>query len=403
MHRQTVFSRCRRPNEVKPLSDIRVVAMEQAVAMPFCSFVLAELGADVVKIERPGGDVVRAWDSVVRGLSSGFVWVNANKRDMIVDVTNPQGRAIIDALALRADVFLENFAPGSLGRIGLGPDALCSRNPRLVYISLTGYGQTGPYHDRKAYDLLLQAETGILATTGSPETPAKVGIPVTDLIAATTSVIATFAALRERDRTGRGGFIDLSMFDSVMTWMAYYPHRWWHQHQEPVRAGMRHEFICPYGPFLASDGEYVVIVVASDTDWRKLCSAVDRPEWATNPRWSTLASRSANRDALDLLVEERIAQLPSEDWERRLERAKLPYGRVRAIREVLDHPQFKARGLAVDADSPVGTVPIIRFPLAERDSERRIPGLGENTDEILAEMGYGDQQISELRNQGIVA
>ncbi len=278
------------------LAGIRVVALEQAVAMPFCTLLLAALGADVVKVEPPRGDVVR-------GLSTGFVAFNAGKRDVTVDAKTPEGREVLRRLAAGADVFVENFAPGAAARLGVGPDDPRAENPGLIYCSLSGYGQDGPYWDVKAYDLLVQGESGILLANGTPEAPAKVGIPLTDQIAGVHAALAVVTALHRRQRTGEGAYLDVSMLESAAFWLAYYPHHWWHRHEEPPRSGMRHQYLCPYGPFVAADGRYVSLVV--------------------------------------------------------------------------------------------------RFPLGGPDSGR-LPGLGEDTDAVLAEAGYDEGQIQDLRTKGVV-
>jgi itaconate CoA-transferase len=386
------------------LDGVKVLALEQAVAMPFATWILAEMGADVIKIERTGsGDVIRGWDDRVHGLSTGFVWVNAGKRDLAIDLGTAEGREIARTVALKADVFVENLTPGAAGRLGLGCDDLRTVNPKLVYCSLSGYGQTGPYRDRKAYDLLIQGESGLLATTGLPEHPAKIGLPIADLVAGTYAVIGILLALRARDRNGVGSYIDLAMFDSIVSWLGYYPQHYWHGGGEPQRTGMRHQYLAPYGPYKAADGVYVNVVVASDRDWRTFCDeVVCKPEWFDDERFATIASRSSNRAIVDTAVEEAFSQLPSPIWLERLTAARLPFGLVRGIAQVLEHPQLAARDLVCKADSSVGSLPMIRFPLADPDRPRRLPSLGQDTEAVLAQAGYSPELVRRLHSSGIV-
>ena len=384
------------------IAGIRVVALEQAVSMPFCTQILAALGADVVKIEAPGrGDVIRGWDAAVEGLSTGFVAFNVGKRDVTVDAKAPEGREILRRLAASADVFVENFSPGVAARLGLGPDELCGADSRLIYCSLSGYGQTGPYRDVKAYDLLVQGESGILLSNGTEDAPAKVGIPITDQIAGAHATIGILAALNRRAATGDGAYLDLAMLESAAYWLAYYPHHWWHGATEPPRTGMRHQYLSPYGPFRTADGKYVSVVVASEVDWQRFCDALQRADWASDPAFATVADRSQRRRQLDAMVEEVIGEAPLEHWAERLAQAGLAHGTVRTIAEVVDHPQLIDRGVFVEGDSPVGPLRQIRFPLSE-PTRLDVPGLGEHTDEVLAELGYSAADISELRASRVI-
>lgn len=388
-----------------PLDGVRVIALEQAVAMPFCSWMLGEMGADVVKLERPGiGDVLRGWDGVAKGLSSGYVWLSGGKRDVAVDLSQEDGREVVRRLAASADVFLENFAPGVVGRLGLDARRLQAANPALIYCSLSGYGQTGPYRSVKAYDLLIQGEAGVLLSNGTPGEPAKVGLPLTDLIGGVTAALGVVAALYRRRTTGLGEFLDVAMFDSVLPWLGYFPQHFWHTGAEPPRSGMRHQYLCPYGPYLAADARYVNLVVASADHWTRFCTEVVlRPDWLADPRFADIETRRTNRGALDELVEGAIAAEPSQVWFRRLAAAGLPYGEVRGIGEVLAHPQIAERGMVTEADSPVGRLPLVRFPLSAVDRDRRVPALGEHTEEVLLEAGYAPDTIAALRASGAVA
>lgn len=388
-----------------PLTGTRIVALEQAVAMPFCSFILAELGAEVIKIERPGrGDVVRGWDHVARGLSSGFVAFNVGKRDVAIDLGSEQGRAVVRRLVRSADAFLENFSPGVAARLGLSEADLRAENPALVYCSLSGYGQTGPYRDVKAYDLLVQGESGVLLSNGTPDAPAKVGLPITDLIGGSTAAIAVLSALVARSASGTGTYLDVAMLDAVAPWLSYFPHHYWHEGVEPPRTGMRHQYLSPYGPYLAQDGVYVNLVVASEHDWLRLCEQVlNAPELVDDPRFATIDARRRHRDELEALVERRIVALPSKIWIDRLASAELPYGEVRTMEKVLEHPQLLARQMFVEAASPVGTLPVVRFPLGAPSVERRLPGLGQDTDDVLRSVGYESEEIDAFRAQGVVA
>ena len=388
----------------EPLAGLKVLACEQAVAAPFCSFVMAELGAEVIKVERPDtGDVIRSWDDVVAGMSSGYVWLNGGKRGIAVDIRKPAGANVIRALAATADVFLENYAPGAMSRAGLGYEDLRQLNSGLIYCSMSGYGNDGPYRDFKAFDLLIQGESGVLLMNGSPEAPAKVALPMADLIAGSTALTGVLSALRARDATGSGQFIDVSMLDAIALWLGYFPHYAWHGRPLPERSGMRHHRIVPNGPYLAADGRYVSVVAGDDVQWRALCLQVfDRADWTEHPDYATVAARATHREALDTQLDLIFAEQNADYWLTRLRAAQVPCGEVRSVESAVQHPQLLAREMIVSADTAVGTVPAFRFALADSDRSRHVPEMGEHTDAVLAQAGYTPDRISELRESGIV-
>jgi len=391
----------------RALDGVRVLALEVSVSGPHCSRILGDMGAEVVKIEKPGtGDLIRGWDSVVRGLSSGFVWLNGNKRSFAVDIKKPAGREAVQRLADRMDVVLENFAPGVADRLGLGAAELCARNQRLIYCSLSGYGQDGPFREAKAYDLLIQGEAGIIATTGYPDKPAKVGVPITDLASSMYATVGILLALYQRERTGRGQVIDISMFESALAWLGYFPHHYWHRGEEPVRVGMRHHYIVPYGPYLASDGAYVSLAVATPQDWEVFCrKVIERPALLEDLRFRTAPDRRRNRGELEELIEKIFLERPQQEWLRRLRESELPYGRLNGIAEVLAHPQVIARKMIREMESPVGSVPVMGSPLRLSDSPARfdpIPALGQDTEPILQELGYTAAEIDTFRRDQII-
>jgi itaconate CoA-transferase len=389
------------------LSGVRVLALEVSVAGPHATKILGDMGAEVIKLEKLGtGDLIRQWDSAVHGLSSGFVWLNGNKRSFAVDVKKEAGLEALRRLADRMDVVLENFAPGAADRLGLGAAELCARNPRLIYCSVSGYGQDGPYRDMKAYDLLIQGEAGIIATTGYPDKPAKVGVPIIDLASSMYATIGILLALYQREKTGRGQVIDISMFESALSWLGYFPHHYWHKGEEPARLGMRHQYVTPYGPYMAGDGVYVSLAVATAQDWEVFCrQVIERTDLLEDERFRTPEARRRNRAVLEELIERIFLECPHEEWLRRLKESRLPYGEVRGIAEVLAHPQVIARNMVREMESPVGPVPVVASPLRLSDSPARydpIPGLGADTESILRELGYDDADIDKLRRDKVV-
>ena len=395
------------PGRRRSLAGVRVLALESSLSGPHCTKLLADLGAEVIKIEKPGvGDVVRGWDSAVKGLSSGYVFANTNKRSLAIDVKAQAGIAAVKTMAKRVDIFLENFAPGVARRLGLGHEDLCAANPRLIYCSISGYGQDGPYRDVKAYDLPIQGEAGIIATTGYPDKPAKVGVSMTDLAASMYAAVGILGALYQRERTGTGQVIDISMFESAVSWLGYFPHHYWHRGEEPERVGMRHHYVAPYGPFLAGDGKYVNLAVASAADWDLFCRRViERPDLLEDSRFHSPELRRKNRAVLEELIEGIFLQHGHEEWFRRLAEARLPYGRVNGIGEVLAHPQVAARNFIREVDSPVGRIPIIGSPLRLSDSAERLdrlPALGEDTEPLLHEIGCTDADVARLRRDGVI-
>ncbi len=389
------------------LAGVKIAAFEQVLSGPFATCTLADMGAEVIKIERPGvGDLIRHWDSAVKGLSSGYVWLNRNKQSLTVDVKKEQGKEIVHRLVRESDVFFENYAPGVAERLGFGYAALSEINPRLIYCSISGYGQDGPYRDVKAYDLLIQGEGGIIATTGYPDRPAKAGISLTDIAAGMYAALGIVLALYQREKTGHGQQVDISMLESIVAWLGYFPHHYWHRGEEAARVGMRHHYVTPYGPYLARDGEYVNLAVATVQDWEIFCRKVlDRPDLLADQRFATVEARRENRALLEQTIENLMSERDHPEWLERLKKAELPHGIVRGIAKVLAHPQLVARRFFCEVESPVGRVPVVGNPLRLSQSPARfdpIPALGEQTDAVLKKLGYDETRIAQFHRDKIV-
>lgn len=391
----------------RPLDGVRVVALEQALAGPLCSRHLADLGADVIKVERPGGgDLARRYDTSVKGLSSYFVWLNRNKRSLTLDLKRPEAIAILETLIARADVFVQNLGPGAIERLGLGAARLRERYPSLVICSISGYGRGGPYEHRKAFDLLLQGETGVMATTGTEDRLAKVGISVGDIGAGVYGAFGTLAALYERRVTGQGRLVESSLFDALAEWMGYPVLFTRYGGEPPARAGDRHATVVPYGLYRCGDGLSVNLAVQSEDQWRRFCSMVcEHPEWEDDVRFATSANRRVNRQTLESAIEQAFASHSREEITERLEAADIPYGEVRDVGEFIDHPQLQARGRWHSVDTPAGPIEAILpgFDLEGMDPRMDgVPDVGDQTDEILHELGYDGGAVAALREDGVI-
>jgi crotonobetainyl-CoA:carnitine CoA-transferase CaiB-like acyl-CoA transferase len=385
---------------------VRVLALEQAVAGPLCTRHLADLGADVIKIERPaGGDFARRYDTAVKGLSSYFVWLNRGKRSLTLDMKHVAAREILERLVASSDVLVQNLGPGAIDRLGFVPERLRRDYPALVITSISGYGSGGPYETRKAFDLLLQGETGVIATTGHGDQLAKLGISVGDIGAAVYGVIGTLAALYERRETGQGRLVETSLFDALAEWMGYPAYFTLYGGEPPARAGVRHATVVPYGSYACADGA-VLFAVQTEAQWKTFCATVcGHPEWETDERFNTSAQRRVNRDTLEAMIQDAFATLPRAEVERRLEAADIPFGAVNEVAEFVAHPQLAARGRWREVDSPAGPLRAIVPPIDLEGMAANmgaIPDVGDHTDEVLAGLGYGPEQIAHWRDQGAV-
>jgi itaconate CoA-transferase len=371
----------------KPLDGIRVVALEQAVAGPLCTRHLADLGAEVVKVERPEGDFARRYDTVVRGQSAYFVWLNRGKRSITLDLSSAPDRATLDALLDRADVLVHNLGPGSLERLGLGWDALHARWPRLISVGISGYGPDGPYRDRKAYDLLLQAESGVMSVTGTPDQPVKVGISIGDIGAGVYALASTLAALRQRDSDGQGRRVEISILDCLAEWMMAPAYHQMYGGSAPPRAGMRHNMIVPYGPYRCSDAQ-VTLGIQNEGQWARFCEIVlERPELVADERFATNELRVRHRTEIEAIVEEIFGSHTKAEIERSLDAADVPFGSLNTVADLLAHPQLAARGRWVEVATPAGPVRALRPPFGIEDVVMAaVPGLGEHSDAVRREV-----------------
>jgi itaconate CoA-transferase len=380
-----------------PLRDIVVVAVEQAVAAPLATRHLADLGARVIKVERPGaGDFARGYDRTVHGQSSYFVWLNRGKQSVELDIKQPADRAVLDALVARADVFVHNLVPGAVDKLGLGADTLRAARPELIHCSISGYGPTGPYRSNKAYDLLVQCETGLVLSTGSPEVPAKAGISVADIATGMYAYTGILTALYDRERTGEGASLHVAMIDALGEWMSqpvYFSH---YGNEAPRRTGARHPSIEPYGPYETSDGT-VFLGLQNDREWTVLCRDVlRRPDLAEDPRFATNPDRVEHKDELTATIERAFRDLDAERVIELLERAGIANARLRSPDEFTAHPQLLARDRWRPVDTPGGAmralVPPVEVP-GQEPVMGAVPALGQHTEAIRAEFAVSHKDV----------
>ncbi len=390
-----------------PLEGITVVALEQAVAVPFATRQLADLGARVIKIERVGvGDFARTYESAVRGMSAHFVWTNRSKESLALDVKRPEAQRIIHQLLESADVFIQNLAPGAAERLGFGAASLRARYPRLIICDLSGYGSSGPYRDKKAYDLLVQCEAGVVSVTGTPETPSKAGIAVADLAGGMYAYAGILTALIQRGRTGEGTTLEVSLFDALAEWMGYPAYFAKYGGAAPTRSGASHATIAPYGPFTTGDGGTVFLGVQNEREWARFCADVLRqPDVATDLRFVTGTARVAHRAELHAAINAVFGALTGAEALERLEAAGIANARLNTVQEFLDHPQLVERDRWQDVESPVGTISALKPPVIMEGVAPRmgpIPAIGEQTEAILRSLGYDDARIEQLRADRVI-
>jgi itaconate CoA-transferase len=392
-----------------PLRGVLVLALEQAVSGPLATRLLLDQGATVVKVERPGdGDFARHYEHHCAGVSSYFAWLNHGKESVALDLKSPSGREVARRLADRADVVVQNYAPGAAKRLGLGPRQLRSGRPELVYASISGYGDEGVYAQRKAYDLLVQAEAGVIAVTGEPTRPSKAGVSLCDIAAGTSAAVGVLGALVSRRATGKGATLSVSMFDATLDWTAPTLGLYLATGVEPRPAGLHHLHVAPYGPFRCGDGGVVFLVAQQDREWRELCTVVfHRPDLATDPRFELMAGRMANRAALHQSIEEVLAEAPAAEWEDRLVAAGLATARLRSVAEVAEHPVVAERGLLQEVHTSQGTarVPVqpIRSSGGSFGGGPRVPSVGEHTERWLRRIGYSASECRDLLSAGVAA
>lgn len=386
----------------RPLDGITVVSLEHAIAAPFCTRQLADLGARVIKIERPGaGDFARAYDTRVRGQSSHFVWTNRSKESLTLDLKNPDAMAVLSSLLQSADVLVQNLAPGAAARMGLSFEALSPKHPKLIVCDISGYGEDGPYRDKKAYDLLIQSEAGMLSVTGTPEDPSKTGNSIADIAAGMYAYTNILSALLLRGKTGQGSHIDVSMLEALAEWMGfplYYAHD---GATPPPRSAASHASIYPYGPFAAGDGGTVMLGLQNEREWKVFCDVVlGNGALANDPRFCTNALRSENRAQLKQLIVGMFARMSTSEVEARLDQAQIANARMNDMAGVWAHPQLKARERWQNVGSPAGDIPALLPPGRNNRYDYRmdaVPAVGEHTEAILRELGLDDAAVQALR------
>ena len=389
-----------------PLEGITVIALEHAIAAPLATRQLAELGARVIKIERvDGGDFARHYDARARGLSSHFVWTNRSKESLTLDLKQPAGLEILNTLLNTADVFIQNLAPGATAKMGLGKQTLATRNPKLIVCDISGYGNSGPQSSRKAYDLLIQAEAGLLGITGNVEQGAKSGISIADIAAGTQAHAAILAALIQRGKTGVGSHIEISMLEAMTEWMGYPLYYSLDGATQPTRSGTDHATIYPYGCFRtgseSSSGESEIMLgIQNEREWEKFCRIIlDDDSLITAPAYTSNSNRSKNRDSLRIIIEDKLKKLKAEGVIEALESCGIACAKANTLAELWQHPQLRALNRFIEVETEVGTLEALAPP-GHSDSfdaaVSKVPSLGEHTRTILGELGYSDSEIEAL-------
>ncbi|WP_395060585.1 CaiB/BaiF CoA transferase family protein [Polaromonas sp.] len=387
--------------QTRPLDGITVISLEHAIAAPFCTRQLADLGARVIKVERPGaGDFARAYDQRVDGMASHFVWVNRSKESLTLDLKQPAALAVLKQLLETADVLVQNLAPGAAARMGLGFDALSKSLPKLIVCDISGYGDDGPYRDKKAYDLLIQSEAGFLSVTGTPDEPSKAGNSVADIAAGMYAYSSVLAALLQRGKTGKGSHIDVSMLESLAEWMGYPMYYAYEGAAPPPRSAASHATIYPYGPFAASDG-IVMLGLQNEREWRVFCEVVlAEPALATDPRFDSNARRNEHREVLKAIILEAFAGMRTDEVTHKLDKAQIANARMNDMAGLWAHPQLKARDRWRQVGSPAGDIPALLPPGRISSFDYRmdaIPAVGQHTQAILRELGQGEAAIAALQ------